>query len=531
MILLKRLGYTVTILFVVLSFRLAAKSELIYTIYDGKAHYIIEVMKHITWPNEEEITNFNVVILGKNKDLLKALNNKANSIIRKKSISIQQVEYLSAVNNNVDVIFISKNFFSLIPKIKETHPNTLIISDGIAKKQDLMVGLLIEKKNMRLTLNREHLIEHGFKVSNGLLDFAGTKADLRNELNERENTLNDALLDAKAKKEQLLELNLSLTKNEEKLQVIQSDLVKQNTLLVKAQTELNSLKNDKEEATIELANKKKELLAKQKLIFEKVNEHQKLELEQEQEQKLNQLKLDVKQNEEKLAQQINQLKQQSNIIERKEQKISGQRKLLYITIAVAVVILLLKFIVLKTSNRRKQANKDLADLNQQLYELATKDDMTKLFNRRHFLELAQREVNQLHRTKNMGVVLMIDIDHFKDVNDNYGHAAGDQAIINVANILKDNLREYDIVGRVGGEEFSMFLPNSDIGVSSQIAERIRSKVANSSTLFKENSISITISIGLTTRKDNENSIDSMLHRADKALYQAKNSGRNKVVSL
>ena len=124
---------------------------------------------------------------------------------------------------------------------------------------------------------------------------------------------------------------------------------------------------------------------------------------------------------------------------------------------------------------------------------------------------------------------MIDIDHFKDVNDNYGHAAGDQVIINIANILKDNLREYDIVGRLGGEEFCMFLPNIEIDVATGIAERVRNKVAELTTAFKSHSITITVSIGLTVIKDAEVSINNILRRADKALYQAKNSGRNKVI--
>jgi len=513
----------------VLSFHLAAKTQLALTIDDGKAHYIIQVMKHITWPNEDKITNFNIVILGKDKYLLNALINKSSSIIRGKSISIQQLEHFNEIKGSVDVVFVSKNKLSLIPEISKNQSNTLIINDGNADKQDQMVGLLVWKTNIKLTLNRKNIIEHGFKISNGLLDFAGTKADLREQLKDRESTLSNALHDAKTKKLQLEKLNLSLTENEKKLQNIQSDLVKQDTLLTKVQAELNSLKNDKQAITMELANRKMDLLTQQELIIIKGIEHQKQE--QEQQQKLHQLKLDIEQNEEKLKQQINKLKQKSIIIERKEQKISGQRKLLYITIAFALVILLLKFVVLRISNSRKQANKELAHLNEKLYELATKDDMTKLFNRRHFLELTQRELSQQQRTKSLGFVLMIDIDHFKKVNDNYGHAAGDQAIINVANILKDNLRLYDIVGRVGGEEFSMFLPNCEKDIAIQIAERIRNKVADLSTLFRKNSIKLTISIGLTARQENESSIDSMLHRADKALYQAKNSGRNKVVLL
>jgi len=519
-------------LFIVLSFRLAATPQLTLTIDDGKAHYILEVIKHITWPNENDITNFNIVILGHDKYLMNALGMKSDSIIRGKTISIQQFEHLSEIENSIEVFFVSRNKISLIPDINEKHSHSLIISDGRADKQNLMVGLLVEKKNIRLALNRKNLIKHGFKISNGLLEFAGTKADLREELKDKNSTLNEALRDVNNKEIQLSELNESLSKSTFNLQQIKSDLIEQSNLLSEAQTQLNnsqtqlnSLKTNKAAIIIELANKKRELTDHQKLLSNKEIEHKKQQL------KLFQLNKNIEQAEERLKQQVNKLRAQSNIIERKDQKITGQRQLLFITIALATILILLKFVILRENKIKKQANEELANLNEQLYELATQDDMTKLFNRRHFLELAQREIIQLQRAKSMGVVLMIDIDHFKNINDNYGHAAGDQAIINVANILKDNLREYDIVGRVGGEEFAMFLPNSETDIALQISERIRVKVADLSTLFQQSSIKLTISIGLTARKEHEGSIDSMLQRADKALYQAKSSGRNKVTLL
>lgn len=529
MIILKYFGFTVITLFIVLSFHLAATTSAALTIYDGKAHYVIEIIKHITWPNEDKISHFNVGIFNQDKKFINALSNKEQEIIRGKGISIEQLESLDSINNNIDVIFLSKNKRSLILEIKKRHKNTLIISDGTDDKQKLMVGLKVGKKNIKLTLNREFLISRGFKVSNALLDFAGTKADLVDQLKDSENTINDALHDVKIKKEQLRKLNLSLTNNENKLQEIQSDLVKQNSLLAEIQSELSELKEEKITITSELTKKKKELIAQQELIIKTKIKHQKQE--EALEKKLLKLKRDIRHNEEKLTLKTNQLSIKNTIIEKKEQKISGQQKLLYITISIALIILILKFIVLKISNKRKKANSELEHLNEQLYELATKDDMTNLYNRRHFLELAQRELSKLQRTQSSGVVLMIDIDHFKDVNDNYGHAAGDQAIINVANILKDNLREYDIVGRLGGEEFSMFLPNSEIDIAIQIAERIRKKVSALSTLFQHSTIKLTISVGLTARLDDENAIEQILHRADKALYQAKSSGRNKVVLL
>ena len=525
MISLKHLGYAAVTLFMVLSFRLAAEIERVVTLDDGKAHYVIEVIKHITWPNEDKISHFNIVILCNNTDLLDAFDRKVKPIIRGKNISIEQVKDSNNIKTNVNLVVVCRNKSSLIPKIVKNHSNVLIISDGTSDKQNLMVGLLVVRQNIKLTVSRENLIKHGFVISNTLLDFAGTKADLIDQLKDKEDTLNDVLKAVKTQEEQLRKLNISLTKSKEELQRTQTNLRQQNKLLADAQTQLTSLKNSEKTIISELYNKQSYLLEQQKLLTKKESENS------QQQQKLDQLKLSINEAESKLQQQLTKLQQQNNIIVSKEQKITGQRKLLYITIAIALVILLLTLSIFRVSRLRKQTNKELARLNEQLYEFATTDDMTSLFNRRHFLEIAQRELDQLQRTKKMGAVLMIDIDHFKNINDSHGHAAGDQILIEVAKLLKDNLRDYDIVGRIGGEEFAMFLPNSHIETATQIAERIREKTANLSTSFQQKSISLTISVGLTAIQENEKSIDSIINRADKALYQAKYSGRNTVIVI
>lgn len=525
MIHIKYLRYTLTILFIVLSFHLVAKDERAITLDEGKVHYILEIMKHITWPNDNQITEFKIVILSKDNNLLAAFNNRDNNRVRGKSIAVQQVEHFDNIAHNVDVIVISTSKLLDMSKVNQNYSNTLIISDGYVDKQNLMVGLLTTKKEIKLTINRENIVNRGFDISNSLLDFAGTKDDLINQLADKDNDLSQLLYEVKSKEERLTQLNRSLERNKQHLQQVLLNLSKQNNQLLKAHRQLAtvneqlaSLQASKEEIKAELTTHKNSLQAQQQLMTEKEVEHTL------QQQKLTTLNQAIAANEKKLNQQIIKLEQQSDTIDYKEKKINLQRTLLYISTAVALVILLLIFLVLRINIKRKQTNK-------KLYDLATTDGMTKLFNRRHFLAMAQRELNQLHRSKKIGVVLMIDIDHFKRINDSYGHAAGDQAIINIANILQDNLRDYDIVGRVGGEEFAMFLPNCEINIATQIAERIRTKAEDLTTVFQQASIKLTVSIGLTARLEEENSIDNMLQRADKALYQAKNSGRNTVVVL
>jgi diguanylate cyclase (GGDEF)-like protein len=125
-------------------------------------------------------------------------------------------------------------------------------------------------------------------------------------------------------------------------------------------------------------------------------------------------------------------------------------------------------------------------------------------------------------------VLMIDVDHFKSINDQYGHAVGDSALRHLTDVLRRETREIDLLGRVGGEEFVVLLPSSSLAKAASIAERIRGRVAASALEWGERSIEMTVSIGVATQQSNDQTIDDIMARADAALYRAKASGRNRV---
>ena len=133
------------------------------------------------------------------------------------------------------------------------------------------------------------------------------------------------------------------------------------------------------------------------------------------------------------------------------------------------------------------------------------------------------------RNKFDAALLMIDIDYFKQVNDNYGHLAGDLVIKNVADALKLKLRKYDILGRLGGEEFAMVLMDCDLSKAKDIAQRACVNIESIVTHFESHQISVSVSIGLTQLSSDDEKIEYAMQRADKALYQAKDQGRNQVV--
>lgn len=170
---------------------------------------------------------------------------------------------------------------------------------------------------------------------------------------------------------------------------------------------------------------------------------------------------------------------------------------------------------------------DRKQLEERLKELATVDDMTQLWNRRYFMLACDEEFERAQRYDNVFSFLMVDADHFKAVNDDYGHAAGDAVLVNLAKVMSDSVRKVDFVGRLGGEEFAILLPNTPESEAYLLAERIREAVEHNPAEYKGQSLPITISIGVSSYRPNDQDLDQVIQRSDKALYEAKNQGRNR----
>lgn len=171
----------------------------------------------------------------------------------------------------------------------------------------------------------------------------------------------------------------------------------------------------------------------------------------------------------------------------------------------------------------------------QLYEtvqaLAITDGLTGVFVRRHFIEKFKEELERSSRHRSKTSFMMIDLDHFKEMNDRFGHLMGDAMLKDVARVLKQNVREIDLVGRYGGEEFCVFLPETDKAGASVVAERLRSSVSFQEFMIYDEIVKATISVGVSTFPDDSKKINELIEFADKALYKAKAEGRNRVVSF
>jgi diguanylate cyclase (GGDEF)-like protein len=164
-----------------------------------------------------------------------------------------------------------------------------------------------------------------------------------------------------------------------------------------------------------------------------------------------------------------------------------------------------------------------------LERLASTDPLTGAYNRRHFIDVGNNELLRSHRYNHALTAMMIDIDHFKVVNDTYGHGIGDQALKETVRVIGATLRGEDTLGRLGGEEFAVLLPVTDATQAALPAERIRDAISQIVIKTPDAELTFTMSIGLTQGREGDKLVDTLLGRADEGLYQAKEKGRNRVV--
>ncbi len=185
----------------------------------------------------------------------------------------------------------------------------------------------------------------------------------------------------------------------------------------------------------------------------------------------------------------------------------------------------------KVQLKIKRLQDHLKEQNRKLEELSNTDALTSLANRRALMDALEKEFQRSTRTGQNLSLIMADIDHFKQINDTYGHQQGDVVLKVVAGVVRNQLRDYDIAARFGGEEFAVILPATDLSGALLVAERIREAVDGIKLGGSMNPLCLTISLGVSSRPGSEIvSVDTLIREADDALYRAKHAGRNRVES-
>ena len=170
-----------------------------------------------------------------------------------------------------------------------------------------------------------------------------------------------------------------------------------------------------------------------------------------------------------------------------------------------------------------QKNHELA-----LIQLSRHDPLTGVANRRYFFERAEEEFMRARRYLQPLAVALIDIDHFKQVNDQHGHAAGDQVLRHLTHLSRELLRDADLLARIGGEEFAILMPSTNVHGARKLADRLRQMIAEQEVDLGGQRLRVQFSAGVTQLRDEDQSIEDCLRRADEAMYRAKQAGRNRV---
>jgi two-component system cell cycle response regulator len=165
---------------------------------------------------------------------------------------------------------------------------------------------------------------------------------------------------------------------------------------------------------------------------------------------------------------------------------------------------------------------------EEIYRLTTIDGLTQISNKRYFMETLEREIARGHRYQRSLSLVMFDLDHFKNINDTYGHLAGDYVLKQLASAVKLKIRREDLFARYGGEEFAIVLPEIALPTAMTFAEKIRQLVERHEFRFEKTAINVTISIGVGSTDERETKSETLIKRADEFLYAAKAAGRNQV---
>ena len=176
-----------------------------------------------------------------------------------------------------------------------------------------------------------------------------------------------------------------------------------------------------------------------------------------------------------------------------------------------------------------KAKEEIETLNKEMYHLAVFDSLTQVYNRHYLMDQLTKEFAKASRHESPLALIMMDLDYFKSINDDFGHQAGDKVLSALAGRLKKDIRQQDTLGRYGGEEFLLILPGIDLHQAIRVAEKMLVLASHKPFSFDKNQIPVTLSIGVTALRPTCPNAELFLKQADRALYLAKNRGRNQLV--
>lgn len=484
-----------------------------------KVAYVYNFLKHTTWPNESKFEDYDLLVVSKNENLKNMfLMLSSRKLLENKKIRVSF--YDGKIPKNIQAVYVDSDNAPMYEKLFHEYDSSsvLLISDDYKDKQKVMINLTQNGDMVTFEINKPNLINRSLRVSPDLILLGGTEIDVaklykssQNELKEQKETIAELNKKIKERNNELSEKIAAIENQKAALKEQQSKIESQNTMITKQLQAISDQKNTIKAQQLEvdtiqknIAIQKENLLLEEKKVADKEKTlKQLLQSHQEKQQKI----IGAKEELESLNKEIES--QNENLVQ-KEGTISIQR------IAIGAMLVLFGIIAFLIRYVVKQ--------NRLLNALSRTDPLTGLLNRRVVMEQMDNEVQKYNRYQIPFSILFIDVDHFKMINDNYGHDKGDRVLKLMGSLMNQHTRSTDVCVRWGGEEFMVLAVNTDLKNSLQLAEHFREVIEN---YDFEIGRKVTVSIGVSTVNKGQDK-EEMIKVADNALYAAKTTGRNRI---
>jgi diguanylate cyclase (GGDEF)-like protein len=483
-----------------------------------KVAYVYNFLKHTTWQNESKFSEYNLLVVSKNDNL----KNMFSMLSSRKLLDDKKIRVFFYDNGrpppNLQAIYIDNESSALYEKFFHDYEsgNVLLISDDYKDKQKVMINLTQNGNLITFEINKPNIINRSLMISPDLILLGGTEIDVaklykssQNELKEQKETISELNKKIKDRNVELSEKISAIETQKKGLIEQQAKIDAQNGIIVQQLQSINDQQNTiaSQQAEADAIRKsidfqKEQLSIGEKKVAEKADAFKLLFKSHQDKQD------EITKANEKLEQLNKEIKKQNENLVKKEGVISTQKGV--------IIILLILFAIIAVLIRH------VVRQNALLNALSQTDPLTGLYNRRVLLERISNEVQKYNRYETPFAILFMDVDHFKKINDSYGHDKGDRVLKLMGSLMNQHTRDTDVCVRWGGEEFMILALNTDLDNSIKLAEHFRSIVESFDFHLETN---VTISIGIAAMQKALDK-EELIKMADKALYTAKASGRN-----
>lgn len=486
-----------------------------------KVAYVYNFLKHTNWQNESQFQDYELLVVSKNQNIKNMfLMLSSRKLLNDKKIKVTFYDGKKP-SNNIQALYVDSDSSALYEKLFNEYESddVLFISDEYKDKQKVMINLIPNGEIVGFEINKANILNRSLHVSPDLVLLGGTEIDVaklyktsQNELKEQKETVAGLNQKIKERNSELAEKTAALEFQKTELSAQQTKITLQNAMLAKQLQAINDQKNTISAQQLEVDEIHKNIdIQKEKLLVEeqKIAEKEKilsvlLASHQAKQQEINQAIDDLERLNQEIEMQKKRLIQKEGVISTQRGAIGG------LLVLFTIIIVLVAYVI-------KQ--------NKLLNALSQTDTLTGLLNRRVLMEKLNAEVLKFNRYATPFSILFIDVDHFKMINDSYGHDKGDRVLKIIASLMNQHTRDTDICIRWGGEEFMILATNTDLDNGVKLAENFRTIIENYDFHLGKK---VTVSIGVSSMQ-NGLTAEGLIKTADNALYIAKENGRNSVV--